>query len=222
MSTITEQVLEGINARPAEERKRSGELGQEDFLELMLAQVRNQDPFSPMENGEFIAQMAQFATVDGIQEMQKSVAALNTTMASSQVLTASTLVGRGVLAPGGAFTLGEQGGVSGVLSTDPGASRLTLSIHDAAGALVARRALAASPDGITRFAFDGTGASGSRLPPGRYRIEAEALAGGSSRRAEVALEQRVDSVTIGAGLDDLRLNLDGGASLPFTDVREFR
>ena len=221
MTTITEQVLESINARPAEERKRSGELGQEDFLELMIAQVRNQDPFQPMENGEFIAQMAQFATVDGIQEMQKSVSALNATMASSQALTASTLVGRSVLASGGEFVLGADGGVSGALRSGPGATRLVMNVYDAAGTLVARRELAAAPGGLTRFTFDGTGAGGARLAPGSYRIEADALVGGSAQRAETMLARRIDSVTIGAGLEDLRLNLDGGAALGFSDVREF-
>ena len=184
MSTIPEQVLERINSAPVEERRRSGELGQEDFLELMIAQVRNQDPFQPMENGEFIAQMAQFASVEGIQEMQKSIAALSTAMASNQALTASTLVGRSVLAPGGDFALGAEGGVSGVFSTDAPAVSMVMNVYDAAGALVARRQMAPSPDGYTRFAFDGFGADGTRLAAGDYRIEAEALVDGTAVSAE--------------------------------------
>ena len=48
-------------------------LGQEDFLKLMTTQLQNQDPFAPMENGEFIAQMAQFSTVTGITEIPVTV-----------------------------------------------------------------------------------------------------------------------------------------------------
>lgn len=221
MSTIPEQVMERLQARPPEERKRSGELGQEDFMQLMLAQVRNQDPFQPMQNGEFIAQMAQFATVDGIQKMQGSISTLNTTMAGSQALTASTLIGRRVLADGGDFALGAEGGVSGAITADPGASAISVNVFDAAGALVARRALAPAASGQTRFAFDGLDDAGARLAPGAYRVEAQALVDGKSVSAPIALARRIDSVTIGAGLSELELNLEGGRQIGFASVREF-
>lgn len=222
MTTITEQVLDQINARPVEERTRSGELGQEEFLELMIAQVQNQDPFQPMQNGEFIAQMAQFATVDGIQEMQASISSLNATMSSNQALAASALVGRNVLAPGSSFELGEAGGVSGAFTADPNAQSLVMNVYDAAGALVSRRQLAASPTGVTRFAFDGLDFNGERLAPGTYHLTGEALVGNTASQAESALSRRIESVTVGAGLDDLKLNLDGGESIGFAEVTEFQ
>jgi flagellar basal-body rod modification protein FlgD len=222
MNPISEQVLDQLNARPPEERKRSGELDQEDFLELMLAQVKNQDPFEPMQNGEFIAQMAQFATVDGIQEMQKSIGSLNATMSSNQALAASSLVGRNVLAPGSAFELTSEGGVSGAFASDPTARGLVMNVHDATGALVARREIGASPDGLTRFTFDGFGSNGQRLPPGTYRIQGEALLDGSTVQANTLLSRRIDSVSVGAGLEELTLNLDGGESLGFDKVTEFQ
>ncbi len=222
MTTITEQVLESINARPSAERKRSGELGQEDFLELMIAQVRNQDPFQPMENGEFIAQMAQFATVDGIQEMQKSITSLNTTMSSNQALAASSLVGRSVLAPGATFQLASEGGVSGAFNTDPSAHGVVMNVIDAAGALVARQEIAASPTGLTRFTFDGFGSDGQRLPPGTYRIQGEALVDRSAVQAQTLLSRRIASVSVGSGLGELTLNLDGGESLGFDKVTEIQ
>lgn len=221
MSTIPEQVLERLQARPPEERKRSGELGQDEFMQLMLAQVRNQDPFQPMENGEFIAQMAQFATVDGIQKMQASISDLNTSMAGNQALTASTLVGRSVLAAGGDFALAADGGVGGAITADATATHITMNVYDAAGALVTRREIAPSPGGVTRFAFDGLGDAGVRLAPGAYRIEAEALVEGKALSAPVALARRIDSVTIGAGLSELKLNLEGGTQIGFANVREF-
>ena len=117
MNTISQQVLNEVNARPPEEQKRNGELGQGDFLELMIAQIEHQDPFEPMENGEFIAQMAQFATVDGIQNMESSISSLNGTMSSNQAMTATTLVGRSVMAPGDEFALGADGGIGGSVTT---------------------------------------------------------------------------------------------------------
>ena len=51
-------------------------LAQQDFMQLMLTQMQHQDPFQPMENGEFLAQLAQFSTVNGITEMQASLQSL--------------------------------------------------------------------------------------------------------------------------------------------------
>ena len=51
-------------------------LGQEDFLKLMTTQLQYQDPFKPMDNGEFLGQMAQFSTVSSIQSLQSSFAQL--------------------------------------------------------------------------------------------------------------------------------------------------
>ena len=64
----------GINTnKSADERGSSDKLGQDDFLQLMTAQLQNQDPFAPMENGDFIAQMAQFSTVSGIEQINKNL-----------------------------------------------------------------------------------------------------------------------------------------------------
>ena len=66
----------GINAGPSETAGSSDQLGQEEFLKLMTAQLQNQDPFKPMDNGDFIAQMAQFSTVTGIREMGATMTGL--------------------------------------------------------------------------------------------------------------------------------------------------
>ena len=72
-------ILDKIGVRSPENTptKRKNSLGQEDFLKLMTTQLQNQDPFAPMENGEFIAQMAQFSTVTGITEMGQTLKGLS-------------------------------------------------------------------------------------------------------------------------------------------------
>ena len=69
------KILEKIGVKSNDDTsslKKKDTLGQSDFLKLMTTQLQNQDPFSPMENGDFIAQMAQFSTVTGIAEMGES------------------------------------------------------------------------------------------------------------------------------------------------------
>ena len=75
-----QRILDQIGVKSSgtkEAEKNKSNLGQEDFLKLMTTQLQNQDPFAPMENGDFIAQMAQFSTVTGITEMSTEMKALN-------------------------------------------------------------------------------------------------------------------------------------------------
>ena len=95
-------ILDKIGVRSPENTptKRKNSLGQEDFLKLMTTQLQNQDPFAPMENGEFIAQMAQFSTVTGITEMGQTLKGLSDKLNEFRIATASDLLGNSVLVPG--------------------------------------------------------------------------------------------------------------------------
>ena len=66
----------GISKNTDAKQGSSDTLGQSDFLKLMTTQLQNQDPFAPMDNGDFIAQMAQFSTVTGIEEVNSSLKTL--------------------------------------------------------------------------------------------------------------------------------------------------
>ena len=83
---------------PPPQQRSNDELGQEDFLTLMISQFRNQDPFEPMDNGDFLGQLAQFGTVSGIENLNSAFAGLAGSIQSEQALQAANLVGRDVLA----------------------------------------------------------------------------------------------------------------------------
>ena len=85
-----------LDSNASTQPKPGDELGQADFLQLMTAQLEAQDPLKPQESGEFLTQLAQFGTVNGIQELQKSFTGLSNSLLSLQALQASTLVGRTV------------------------------------------------------------------------------------------------------------------------------
>lgn len=71
-------------------------LGQKDFLTLLTAQLKNQDPTSPLDNAAFVAQLAQFSTVSGIAEMNQSLSALSTLAQGEARATAPQWVGRAI------------------------------------------------------------------------------------------------------------------------------
>ena len=103
-----------IFAPPPTESGRD-ELGQEDFLTLMITQFRNQDPFEPMDNGDFLGQLAQFGTVNGIEQLNSSMAGLTGSIQNDQALQAASLVGRGVLAQSNAGYLPDGGQMTGAV-----------------------------------------------------------------------------------------------------------
>jgi hypothetical protein len=72
-------------------------MGSEDFLTLMVAQLENQDPTKPLDNMQFMGQLAQFGTVSGIQELNEAFGGLSAALGSNQALQAASLVGRDVV-----------------------------------------------------------------------------------------------------------------------------
>ena len=101
------QVLENLGLTKPKKAMTEQKLGQEDFIKLMTTQMNHQDPMKPMENGDFLSEMAQFSTVSGLKEIKDAFNGLATSLKSSQALQASSMVGRTVLVPGSMSTFSE-------------------------------------------------------------------------------------------------------------------
>lgn len=187
------------------------QFGADQFIKLMLAQLKNQDPMKPLEPAEFLGQLAQFSTVTGIQGMSGSVSELVGSMRSSQALSGANLVGHEVLAPGSVAAFDGASPVRGAADCPPGAGSVEFVVRDPSGAVVRRIQAAPAADGLTEFAWDGRGDSGAALPPGQYRIDAVARFGGRGESAPLLLRSRVDSVTLDAAGRGIVLNTPNGS-----------
>ncbi|MEM8765998.1 MAG: flagellar hook assembly protein FlgD [Pseudomonadota bacterium] len=196
----------------------SGALQQEAFLELMIAQFQNQDPFKPMENGDFLGQLAQFGTVSGIEDLQQSFSSFADSLYSDQALQASSLIGREVLIPGSRSALGVTGGVRGATELPTSTPSMVVQVKDASGALIRRLDLGVQDAGLTYFEWDGLNQAGQRMPPGAYEIEVVAGPDGMREQMPVFMEARVDSVTLG-NIGGVLLNLEQLGEIPLADVR---
>lgn len=206
----------GMGAATAAATRRQS-FGQDEFLKMMLAQLKNQDPLKPLEPSQFLGQLAQFSTVTGIQAMQQSLASLNATLGSASLMEGASLVGRDVLSAGSTVRLGAAGGVGGAVVAPPGASAVQIAIRDLSGALV-RRFEVPADGGLVDFHWDGVDELGERAAPGLYSIEAIGVVGGSGQSLEVLLQQRVNSVTIDGAAGGLVLNTSSGP-VPLDRVR---
>ena len=121
----------GLNKKPKSSFENSNQvLGQDDFLKLMTTQLQNQDPFSPMENGDFIAQMAQFSTVTGIDQVNESLQGLSNQYAQGRIATAVNLLGHSVLVPSAVAKLDEDGVIHGVLELPEPSTSTSVNFYD--------------------------------------------------------------------------------------------
>jgi flagellar basal-body rod modification protein FlgD len=193
------------------------QFGQDQFLTLMLAQLRNQDPLKPLEPSEFLGQLAQFSTVTGIQDMKGSVSELAGSLRSSQVLEGATLVGRSVLAAGTTARLDDSNPVLAAVGAPSGATSIEVAVRDSSGALVRQFAVAPG-SGLTQLKWDGLDLEGDRAPSGEYKLEAIARVGGRAESLEMLIQQRIDSVSIDGAGAGITLNTATG-SLGLGDVR---
>ncbi|MEK8090587.1 flagellar hook assembly protein FlgD [Thermithiobacillus plumbiphilus] len=184
------------------------QLGQNEFLKLMTTQLSNQNPLEPMDNGKFLAEMAQFSTATGIQQLQVSNQKLLDAMESGQGLQAASLMGRSVVAPGSQLTLAAGQGASAGFSLEAPADSVAVSIRDAAGQVVRTLTLGAQDAGTQSFQWDGKTESGEQAAAGNYSFSVQALAGGKPLNAEAFSVAPVQSVLFSP--EGVKLELGNG------------
>jgi len=196
------------------------ELGQEQFLKLLTTQLTHQDPNKPMENGDFLAQMAQFSTVEGIGELNESFSEFASSISSGQSLQAATLVGQSVLVPGNEALMSLTKGMTGEVVLNDSTSNLKVNILDSNGQTVKTLNLGRQDQGNIAFEWDGLLEDGTYTDPGVYRIRAEAEIGGNNTILQTFVNADVESVALGRGNDGIQLGLAGLDNVNFNEVKK--
>lgn len=136
----------------AKEGKKTS-LGQEDFLKLMTTQLQNQDPFAPMDNGDFIAQMAQFSTVTGITEINNNLTNLGSKLEPNRVATAAQFLGHSVLVPGQFASPDDNGEIHGVIDLPLSSNDVGLTFTNQGGEVVHSMNLGSQDKGLVGFSW---------------------------------------------------------------------
>jgi flagellar basal-body rod modification protein FlgD len=196
-------------------------LGGTDFLTLMLTQLQNQDPTSPVDSNEFLSQLASLSEVQGINQLNTSFSALSSSLVSSQALQASSLLGHQALVASSTASLGTAGGtVSGAVSVPQTSSSVVLNITNSAGVLVQSINLGAQSAGLANFTWNGQTSSGAAAPAGSYTLSAQVAGASGGTSVATLVSGTVDSVTMGSGTTGLTLNIAGLGSVPFSSVQQ--
>lgn len=226
MTTIQNNgsVLAGSLGQPSQSASSVGasNLGQDDFLTLLTTQLQNQDPFSPMESGEFLAQMAQFSTVSGIADVNETLGDIGDQIGQFQIATAANLLGQEVLIPGNMARPDENGAVHGAVDLAEPASVVTVTYsHPDTGALLHTQTYSNQPKGMMGFSWDDVPATFvDNDMPVRVAINATTRDGTTTLGPSVFAQ--VMSVTMGSDASDYTLETQDLGAVTGRDVSGLR
>ena len=221
MTEIIPASLQQYQATERIEEASSDELGQDEFLTLMLTQLKHQDPFQPMENGEFIGQLAQFSTVSGIEQMQVALEDLSGSFVSNQTLEATRLVGKEVLIESDTVFLDENNEINGRFQLDAASGDVQLTVLDQAGAAVNQISLGEYPAGRHDFTWNGMDKNNNRLPAGAYSVQVTSRIGDTYGAAATLVGRQVESVEF-SNAGSAAINTSNGEVMSLSDVRAVR
>lgn len=196
----------------------SSELGKDAFLKLLVAQIQHQDPLKPMEDTQFVTELAQFSALEqtlGINARLDLLATQNQGMANTQI---SALAGSRVTVRGSMLTsAGNGGSMSVAFELQGDAAATKVQIVDQTGRVVRTLDLGDRPAGFVTTTWDGRDDQGMLLPAGQYRVSVEAKS--SSGGAVGVLQEAsglVEAVSFEKGYP--LLHLDNGLSVPASEL----
>lgn len=216
-------VLSDLSIRNQPESEKSASQSDKDmFMRLLLAQIENQDPLKPTEQTDFVAQLAQFSSLEGIQNLSNSVQDIGAMYRSSQALQATALVGREVLVPGQVGYLESGGQLHGMIEAGQASGDVMMVVKDASGQVVANRDLGNIGSAETPFSWDGTNNVGEALPAGLYSIAIEGTLSGENEALVTSMYSRVNSVSIVDNQGGMLLNLNGIGQINSSEIQEVR
>lgn len=185
---------------------------QDRFLLMLTTQLKNQDPLNPMDNAQITSQMAQLSTVTGIDKLNETLQALSDSMAMGQSVSATSMIGHGVLVPGATLNLANGQAIGGMDLAQP-ADSVSVTIQDAAGNIVRTLQLGAQDAGVLPFTWDGQTDAGAAAAEGVYKFTVEAVLSDKKSIPDSLAFGMVNAVTPGVSGATLEIGKLGGFAL---------
>jgi flagellar basal-body rod modification protein FlgD len=194
-------------------------LGGTDFLTLMLAQLKNQDPTSPVDSNTFLNQLAELSQVQGITQLNTSFTNLSNSLVSNQAMQASSLLGRTALVPSSSVDLATNGAsITGAVAVPQNSSQVLVNVTNSSGQVVQQVNLGAQASGISNFTWDGTLADGTKAPAGQYGLTAQVAGVSTGTKINTYVNGVIDSVTMGSGTTGMSVDVAGQGPVALSNV----
>ena len=185
------------------------------FLNLLITQLKNQDPLNPTDANQMTAQLSQTSTVSGIEKLNASMDKLLASYAGTQNMEAAAMIGKTVLIAGNGLALGGDGALGGI-SLEGAAERVTVTIKDAAGNTVQTQELGSQTAGLMNFVWDGKSDSGASLPAGNYSFAVKASNGDITVPSKALEAGMVNALTLST--EGVSMQLQNNKSIAYSDI----
>ncbi|GAB0112117.1 flagellar hook assembly protein FlgD [Pseudoalteromonas distincta] len=183
------------------------------FLELLVAQISNQNPLEPMDGTAYVSQLAEFSNVESLQGIRQNTTQSLDYMSSLAVLEATKMVGESVDVQANSVALEQDGNVAGLVNLDTAADSVTVQLYDQNGELVEEKNLPYSGVGALRFEFENQDAGG-------YAVRAYSTTQGVSKQLDTWLSGSVERVSVGKTPEDILLQVDGLGNFSLTEINQ--
>lgn len=226
-AAISNDLMAAVNPK---KKTASTDKVQEDtdkFLNLLVTQLKNQDPMNPLDNAQLTSQLAQMSTVTGINKLNDTLSALQGSYKQSESLQAANLIGHGVLTKGNDLTLTDQGSIFGV-ELGSAADSVQVQIYDQYGKLTETIDVGALPAGVSPLGWDGkiadtdltdTIETPAQAANGKYTFKVVATQGGEKLKDAGGLAASVVA-SVSTGSEGVKLNVPGFGVLTMADIKQ--
>jgi flagellar basal-body rod modification protein FlgD len=218
INNILSQTSQAFNQK---DKASNSEMGQQEFLQLLVAQMRNQDPINPLDSKEFAAQLAQFNSVEqlisvnsGLSTLQGSQEMMSASLTNSM---AASMTGKHVKALSSEVYLAPGGQSNIQYKLNNSASEVEIVIRNESGSEVRREKLSGVAGGENQWSWDGRNDAGDRMADGNYYVEIQASNEGSKVDALTYVEGTVGKVRYTGSGVFLHVN---GVNVSIGDVEE--
>jgi flagellar basal-body rod modification protein FlgD len=178
--------------------KAGGQITRDDFMKLLIAQLQNQDPLSPMDNQEFAVQLATFNSLEQLVGANEKLESLASQQGLTSQFNSAALIGKQVVGKGNEVNLDASGDTTLHYELGANAAKVTVNILNTSGAIVRQIELGSQQMGAQSARWDGQNALGQRLAPGVYSFEVTA---GDGAGSPVPVTKQVRGFVTGVNLE---------------------
>jgi flagellar basal-body rod modification protein FlgD len=206
-------------AQSSNTTKDNGKMGQDQFLQLLVAQMQNQDPMNPMDGKQFASQLAQFNSVEqligvnnGLNQLKQSQQMMRAELTNSM---ASSLTGKHIRALSNKVNLQAGEGANINYDLNNSASEVKIVIRDASGTKVRSKTINGASAGENTWNWDGKSDEGAKVPGGKYSVEISAKNGDSNVKARMFTEGVANKVRFTG--EGVKISIDG-IEVPIGDI----
>jgi flagellar basal-body rod modification protein FlgD len=191
----------------------------DNFLKLLVTQMKYQDPMNPMDSAQMTSQIAQLNTVEGINQLNATVSNLQASLMASQSMQSASLIGKTILADGNSISL-LNGSANLSMRLEGAAESVIVDVINSSGRIIKTTDLGANAAGIQSFTWDGSTNEGGTAPNGQYTFQVNAKKLNQTVAVTPLIQATVSGVEVTSAGPQLSLN--NGTNIALSTVRGVR